>query len=301
PLPMSRQSTRHIMMMEPADFYANPQTFETNQYQDTAPTDLWTVHRDSVTEFRGLRDALVSHGTIVTTALGAKGSPDDIFVNNWVSTHAGRKMVLYPMLAENRRTERRPELLEILTESYELSLDLSACESEGRFLESTGSLCQDRVNRVAYAALSPRTNPDLAKLWCERMDFRLIPFRTRNHAGKPVYHTDVMMWIGTGVAGVCAECIVPEDRAVVLEALIRTHEVVEISMDQMRAFLGNALEVRGENDGRNIVMSSCAYRSLTEPQKNTILRHVDRIVHADIPTIERYGGGSARCMLLEMF
>lgn len=298
---MSRQSTRHIMMMEPADFYANPQTFETNQYQDTAPTDIWTVHQASVTEFRTLRDTLVSHGVVVTTALGAKGCPDDIFVNNWVSTHAGRKMVLYPMLAENRRMERRPELLEILTESYDLALDLSPEESRGRFLESTGSLCQDRVNRIAYAALSPRTDIELARRWCEVMDFRLIPFRTRNHAGKPVYHSDVMMWIGTGVAGICVECILPEDRAPVMESLRQTHEVVEISMDQMRAFLGNALEVRGEKDGRNLVMSGSAYRSLTEDQKRVILGHVDRIIHADIPTIERYGGGSARCMLLELF
>lgn len=298
---MNRQSTRHIMMMEPAAFYANPQTFETNQYQDTTPSDTNAIHSAAVAEFRAFRDRLIEHGVIVTTALGMKGCPDDIFVNNWVSTHAGQKMVLYPMLAENRRIERRPELLQILNGFYDIAIDLSHYENKGKFLESTGSLCQDRVNRIAYTALSPRTDPDLAALWCETMDFRMVPFNTRNHAGKPVYHSDVMMWIGTSVAGICTECILPEDRDRVLSSLGNTHDIIDISMDQMRAFLGNALEVRGENDSRNLVMSGSAYRALSESQKSRILTHVDRIIHADIPTIERYGGGSARCMLLEMF
>lgn len=294
------QSTRHIMMMEPAEFLANPQTFETNQYQDTVPTDSGAIHAAAVTEFRALRDVLVENGVIVTTARGQKGAPDDIFVNNWVSTHAGARMVLYPMLAENRRTERRPEILAILEKSYDVALDLSSYENQNRFLESTGSLCQDRVNRVAYVALSPRTDPGLVRLWCDTMDFESVTFNTRNHAGKPVYHTDVLMWIGTGVAGLCADSILPEDRDRVLGRLRATHDVVELSMDQMRAFAGNALEVRGEGDARILAMSGRAARSLHEAQKKTILRHVDRIVSADIPTIERYGGGSARCMLLEL-
>lgn len=298
---MGLQSTRHVMMMEPAEFFANPQTFETNQYQDTSSADLAAIHAAAVAEFRFLRDTLVENGVIVTTALGQKGAPDDIFVNNWVSTHDGRRMVLYPMLAENRRIERRPELLEILKKSYDVALDLSGYESHGRFLESTGGLCQDRVNKIAYAALSPRTDPELARIWCEAMGLRLVAFDTRNHAGKPVYHTDVLMWIGSGVAGVCAETIVSADRERVLENLRATHEVVELTMDQMRAFAGNALELRGESDAPILAMSGSALRSLHEDQKKTILRHVARIVCADIPTIERYGGGSARCMLLELF
>lgn len=298
---MKRQSTRHIMMMEPAEFFANPQTFATNQYQDQDPADIAAINAAAIAEFRAFRDRLVEIGVVVTTARGQKGAPDDIFVNNWVSTHAGRKMAIYPMLAENRRIERRPELLEILKKSYSVAIDLSARESEGKFLESTGSLCQDRVNGVVYSALSPRTDPELAALWCKTMKRELVPFHTRNHAGKPVYHTDVLMWIGTGVAGVCAETIVPDDRETVLARLRATHEVVELSMDQMRAFAGNALEVRGENDAKFLIMSGRAGRSLRPDQKETILRHVDEIVCADIPTIERYGGGSARCMLLELF
>lgn len=296
----SVQSTRHIMMMEPAAFRANPQTFATNQYQDMTPADEAAIHALAVAEFRGLRDALVENGVIVTTARGQKDSPDDIFVNNWVSTHAGGRMVLYPMLAENRRIERRPALLELLGRSYDVALDLSASESDGRFLESTGSVCQDRANQVAYIALSPRTDRSLAQTWCETMGFEPVFFDTRNHAGKPVYHTDVLMWIGTGVAGVCAETIVPSDRERVLGRLSATHEVVILSMDQMRAFAGNALEVRGEGDHPVMAMSGSAVRSLTDLQRQAILRHVRKIVSADIPTIERYGGGSARCMLLEM-
>jgi len=210
-------------------------------------------------------------------------------------------MVIYPMLAANRRIERRPELIGILEKSYDVALDLSEYEGKDRFLESTGSLCQDRVNEIVYATLSPRTDPELAAFWCKRMEFDLVTFHTCNHAGKPVYHTDVMMWIGTGVAGICAEAIVPEERAAVLDRLRATHEVVELGMDQMRAFAGNALEVRGEGDAKLLVMSGSAARSLRADQKDVILRHVDRIVSADIPTVERYGGGSARCMLLELF
>lgn len=298
---MKRQSTRHIMMMEPAEFFANPQTFATNQYQDQNPADIAAINAAAIAEFRAFRDILVETGVVVTTARGQKGAPDDIFVNNWVSTHDGRRMAIYPMLAENRRIERRPELLEILQKSYDVAVDFSEYEGKGKFLESTGSLCQDRVNGIVYAALSPRTDPDLAAQWCRKMKLDLVPFHTRNHAGKPVYHTDVLMWIGTGVAGVCAETIVPDDREAVLERLRATHEVVELTMDQMRAFAGNALEVRGADDAKFLIMSGSAEGSLRPDQKEIILRHVDGIVSADIPTIERYGGGSARCMLLELF
>lgn len=298
---MKRQSTRHIMMMEPAEFFANPQTFATNQYQDQNPADIAAINAAAIAEFRAFRDTLVETGVVVTTARGQKGAPDDIFVNNWVSTHDGRRMAIYPMLAQNRRIERRPELLEILQKSYDVAVDFSEYEGKGKFLESTGSLCQDRVNGIVYAALSPRTDPELARIWCEAMGLRLVAFDTRNHAGKPVYHTDVLMWIGTGVAGVCAETIVSADRERVLQSLRTTHEVVELTMDQMRAFAGNALEVRGADDAKFLIMSGSAERALRPDQKEIILRHVDGIVSADIPTIERYGGGSARCMLLELF
>lgn len=298
---MPEQSTRHIMMMEPADFYSNPQTMETNQYQAENPDDISSIHEQAVKEFRCLRDTLVENGVIVTTAIGQQGCPDDLFCNNWVSTHSNNRMVLYPMLAENRRTERRPELMKVLKRYYDVTLDLSPYENEGKYLESTGSLAMDRINRVIYSTVSGRTDPDLARQAAEALGFELELFETRNHAGKPVYHTDVVMFIGSGYAGICAESIIDRDRERVLSRLRKTHEVIELSMDQLRSFCGNALEVRGRGDEKMIAMSKTAHNALRPDQKEIILKYVSRIISSDISTIETYGGGSVRCMLLELY
>ncbi len=289
------------MMMEPAEFHSNPQTMETNQYQTLDPDDIAAIHKKALGEFRAFRDLLVEKGVIITTARGHNVCPDDIFCNNWVSSHSDNRMVLYPMLAENRRTERRPELLKILRRYYEVALDISDYENKGRFLESTGALVMDRVNRIAYCALSARADEELARRFAEVMDFDLVFFNTRNHAGSPVYHTDVLMFIGSGYTGICSECIVEEDRARVLESISATHDVIDLSMDQLRSFCGNALEVRGTGDGKMLAMSEAAYGALNEEQKNKIERYVPEIIHSDLRTIEKYGGGSARCMLLELY
>lgn len=288
------------MVMEPAGFLSNPQTRETNTYQSENPADMAGMQNEARREFRAFRDMLVEKGVIMTTALGQAVCPDDIFCNNWVSTHAGGKMILYPMLAENRRTERRPELMDMLRQSYEILLDLSAHEQEGRFLESTGSLAMDRINGRIYCALSARTDRGLAEKAARALGYEIVFFDTRNHAGKPVYHTDVMMFIGTGYAGICADCIVPEQRKQVIDTLAKTHDVILLSMDQMRHFCGNALEVRGHQDAKMLVMSAQAHRALEADQKKIILSHVQEIVSSDLSTIEIYGGGSARCMLLEL-
>lgn len=297
---MAEQSTPHIMMMEPLNFHSNPETMETNQYQAPDPSDVRAVHDAAVKEFRAYRDRLVEEGVIVTTVIGQEASPDDVFCNNWISTHADNQMVFYPMLADNRRLERRPELIKVLLRYYDLALDLSAFENKGQYLESTGALCMDRVNKIAYTALSARADKELAERFAAKMGYKLHTFDTRNHAGKPVYHTDVVMYIGTGYAGICAECIVPEDRERILGELRKTHEVIELTMDQLRNFCGNALEVRGRNGEKMLAMSSAAYKALREDQKKILLKYVTKIVHSDLSTIEKYGGGSARCMLLEL-
>lgn len=292
------------MVMEPAGFLSNPQTQETNTYQAENPADLTNVQNAARREFRALRDQLVEKGVIVTTTLGRAACPDDVFCNNWVSTHAGktgrRQMILYPMLADNRRTERRPELLDMLRQSYDVLLDLAAHENQGRFLESTGSLAMDRVNGRIYSALSARTDKALAEQAARALGYEIVFFDTRNHVGKPVYHTDVMMFIGTGYAGICADCIVPEQRRAVIDTLANTHEIVLLSMDQMRSFCGNALEVRGTGDQPFLVMSQQAHNALQADQKKILLTHVKEILSSDLKTIETYGGGSARCMLLEL-
>jgi hypothetical protein len=295
-----KQSTRHIMVMEPVGFHSNPETKETNTYQFDDPSDLATVQRNAVLEFRRFRDILVDHGVFVTTIKGQAASPDDIFCNNWVSTLGDGTLVYYPMLAPNRQIERRPEIMKMLEDRYKVALDLSAYEREGRYLESTGSLWIDRVNKIVYSALSPRTDEGLAKLWCEKLGYELVTFNTRNHAGKPVYHTDVMMFIGTGYVGICAECILESDRARVLSKFSQTHEVIELTLPQLQSFCGNALELLGENNEPMLVMSKSAYQALTQAQITAFLKYVEKIIFADIQTIEKYGGGSARCMLLEL-
>lgn len=288
------------MMMEPARFHSNPQTMETNSYQAPDPNNIDPVHQQAVIEYRRFRDRLVEAGVIVVSTLGQAASPDDIFCNNWVATLAGGQMVLYPMLAENRRIERRADILDYLGKSYEVALDLSAEEHKGRYLESTGAHWLDRVNKVAYIALSPRANRELAQVWCDHFGYEPVFFNTLNHAGKPVYHTDVLMYIGTTVAGICADCILESDRKRVLDKLSQTHDVVEISMDQLRSFCGNTLELIGSGGRKILVMSAQAYQAYTQAQKDKLLQHVEEIIYSDIETIEKYGGGSARCMLLEL-
>jgi len=290
------QSTGHLMMMEPLDFHANPQTKATNSYQHDDDAALEEIHNRAVREFRAFRDLLVTHGVAVTSVLGQAGCPDDIFCNNWVSTHAGRTMVLYPMLADNRRTERRPDLLALLSKMYDDVLDLSAHEQDGKFLESTGAMWMDRVHKIAYQGVSMRSHPALGKLWCEQNGYTHFVFET-DHKGKPVYHTDVLMWIGTSLAGVCSECLKSRD---LIDHLKQNREVVEFTNAQMESFCGNALEVVGTASEKMLVMSQAGVKTLTDQQRQIIGKHYKTIIAPDIRTIEYYGGGSARCMLLEL-
>ncbi|NQZ13907.1 MAG: hypothetical protein HRT94_03640 [Alphaproteobacteria bacterium] len=299
------QSTNHIMVMEPGLFHANPQTMATNSYQHEDEGELSSIHEKAVDEFRVFRDMLAENGVVVTTTKGLPESPDDIFCNNWVSTHLNEdsspRMVLYPMLAPNRQIERRKDLIEFLERTYKDVQDYSEYEAEEKFLESTGALCLDRVNRVAYHARSGRSHDDLAKLWCEKNDFDHVPFDTE-HRGKPVYHTDVVMWIGTKLAGICSECLT--DRSVI-DRLSTTHDVIEFTNEQMENFCGNSLQVIGYKDGKTpeemLVMSAAGYNALNDEQKAKLDEYYSTIISPKIPTIEYYGGGSARCMLLELF
>lgn len=294
---MAKQSTNHIMMLEPVDFHANPQTLSTNAYQHPDSKDVAGIQKKAVAEFRAFRDLLVTNGIAVTTVQGQKGCPDDIFCNNWVSTHDARRMVLYPMLADNRKVERREDLFDLIRKSYTDVMNFSLHEQQGKYLESTGALCLDRVNKVAYLARSQRSDESLAKLWCETMGYKLHAFDTE-HEKKPVYHTDVVMWIGTEVAGVCSECV--KDKTLI-KTLKKTHDVIEFTNDQMAKFCGNALEVVANNGEKKLVMSAAGFGSLTTDQKKKLGKFYKTIIQPSIPTIEYYGGGSARCMLLELF
>ena len=298
---MPEQSTRHILMIEPAVFYANPETMETNVYQvDEKAVESGAIYQKALKEFKDYRDMLVENGVIVTTSYGKKECPDMVFPN-WVSTHEGRRLVIYPMYNDNRRAERVPEVIDFLKKAYPDVIDLSPYEREGLFLEARGSIVADRVNKVGYIALSKRTSREMAMKWAKMMNYKVEIFDTLSHSGQPVYHTDLVMYVGSTLAGICTPCIVEKDRARVLERIKKTHEVVEFTMEQLKFFCGNALEVRGKDNENMLAMSSAAYKALTKEQLAVMEKHFARILHSPLPTLEKYGGGSARCMLMELY
>ncbi|HNQ92340.1 MAG TPA: arginine deiminase-related protein [Alphaproteobacteria bacterium] len=303
--PEIRQSADHILMVEPVRFHCNVQTMPTNSYQHEDQGGVEDIQKHALAEFRALRDRIVEAGVMVTTVLGSPDSPDDIFPN-WMSSHVmpdgTRKLIYYPMLALNRRIERRPHIKAMLERGYQDVLDLSAAEAENRALESTSVLWFDRLNRVAYMGLSARSDLELGREWCDRMGYKFVPFETRGHTGLPVYHTDVMMFIGTGFAAVCFDCILPEYRGVVRASLEATgRDIVEIEMDQLLEFCGNSLELHSSDGTKKLVMSGSAFRAYRDDQKDIFLRHVSEIIYADLPTIQQFGGGAARCTIMEMF
>ena len=299
---MQKQSTNHIMLIEPAEFYANPETMETNVYQ----LDRHELHdatlQKALKEFHGFREMLEKNGVKVTVAKGKRGCPDMLFPN-WISTHEGGGMILYPMLNDSRRAERSQDIIDMMTTDYKYKIihDLRDWEKEKFIVEATGSLCLDRMFKTAYAALSKRTDIEAVREWGSLMGYDVEIFKTRSHTGAPVYHTDLVMFIGTEVAAICMECILEEYRDRLLQRLYGFREIIELTMDQQKAFCGNSLEVIGEGGQKMLVMSDTAYAALTESQKVRFAKYYSRILHAPIPTIETYGGGSARCLMLELF
>lgn len=294
---MIRQSTNHLFMVEPADFYDNPQTKPTNAYQVREQAqNRAEIQSAALKEFRAYRDMLVEHGVQVTTVKGQAGCPDDIFPN-WMSTHPTGQMVVYPMKYENRQKERLADVIADLRPRYKDYIDLTAFERKGLSLESTSSVNLDHVNRVAYMARSPRSDDAAAKEWARVMGFTLIPFDTE-HNGMQVYHSDVVLWIGTTLAGIASECIKTKG---IVDALKKHRTVVEFDNVQMGRFAGNALEVVGRGGERMLAMSENGWTSLDARQQDMIRDHYKTIITPSLPTIEKYGGGSARCMLLELF
>ena len=294
------QSTNHIFLIEPVDFYANPETMDTNAYQHEQAQDKAEIQAKALVEFRAFRDLLVEHGVMVTMVKGQKGCPDDLFPN-WLSTHAdegrGGRMIIYPMMNKNRQTERRKDIINIFRRTYKDVQDFSLHEQHGKSLEATAGMCLDRVNRIAYQIRSMRADDELAAMWCKMNDYKHIQIET-DYNGKPVYHADVVMWIGSEVTGVCSECLTNDE---VLKHVAQYREVIEFTNEQKVAFCGNSLEVIGEGGEKMLVMSIAGYKTLHEDQKRQLDKYYKKILTPDLSTIEYYGVGSARCMMLEMF
>jgi hypothetical protein len=298
-------------MVQPAAFGFNSETAASNAMQHSATTDAATLNRLARAESAGLRRALESEGVRVMmsedTASPAK--PDALFPNNWISFHADGTLVLYPMLGASRRLERRPELIDAVCVALNFQprrrIDLSAQEQHGRFLEGTGSLVLDHVARIAYACLSPRTDESLVHEWAQAMGFEAVVFDATDARGKPYYHTNVMMWIGTRCAVVCTTAMAAADRERVCSKLRNGERaVIEIDRAAVDAFAGNMLELatwdEALGDASVLVMSTTAHAALVGAKLQQLSGCVDALLAVPLPTIEQVGGGGARCMLVEV-
>lgn len=292
------QQPSKIFMVKPVSFGFNIETASSNSFQQNAAASLANVHE----EFDRMVDLLQAHEIDVTVfddgAVPPK--PDAVFPNNWISTHEDGTIVLYPMMAVNRRLERRKDIVEYLRENYHVKrvIDLSIYESEGKFLEGTGSLVFDHVNKIAYACRSPRTSQELVEKLSRELGYKSIIFDAEDEQGNPIYHTNVMMGIGKKFAVVCLDSIRSEsDQDKVLDSFAQTdHKLVAISYAQMESFAGNLIEVMSRNNEPVVLMSQKAFQSLLPGQLNAISEFAD-VLPVSIPSIETTGGGSVRCMV----
>jgi hypothetical protein len=301
------QLTSTVLMIRPTRFESNPMTAESNVFQGRSGVTPAEQQQEAMREFDALVDALraAKIEVVVVDDTTEPHTPDSIFPNNWVSFHADGRVVLYPMEAPNRRTERRPDIIERLVNEFGFQvsevLDLSEHENSGHYLEGTGSMVLDRVNRVAYACLSSRTQLDPLGDFAQRMGYDVVAFDAVDKDGVPIYHTNVLMNVGEALAIICDEAIVrDEQRGAVMTRLRKSgHDVVSISYDQLDAFAGNMLELRSTEGDRVIAMSSQAWNSLDAEQRQ-VLQANGKIVSSPINNIESSAGGSVRCMLAEI-
>jgi hypothetical protein len=305
------QSTSRVIMIRPASFCMNIETAVTNAFQRFANSlSLDQVQQRALIEFNNMVKKLKSHGVHVDVFddTPTPRKPDAIFPNNWFSTHSNGTIFLYPMLVASRRLERRLDLIKKLTETHRVNaiIDLSPYEQRNQCLEGTGSLLLDRVNKIAYAARSPRTHDTIVQHFTKLMNYQQPPiiFDSVDKNQKPIYHTNVMMAIGTHAAIICLESIPDKgQKEMIVKSLEQNgkRKIIDITMEQMNQFAGNMLEVQNKQGHLLLVMSKTAYDSLTNEQRSTIEKTNTKLVYFDISTIEQCGGGSVRCMIAENF
>ena len=302
--------TNHVLMVRPAQFRMNEQTAVNNYFQNRVNLTDEEVLQEALSAFDAFVTELRKHGVKVLVIQDDEGAdtPDAIYPNNWMSVHADHSMVLYPMFAENRRLERRSDIVEVLQAAgcdIKRVVDLSSAEASGRFMEGTGSLVLDRTNRIAYCALSPRADESLLQEFCDLMGYHAVAFTAMQTVGSErarIYHTNVMMCIAETFAVVCLECIddPTERKALELSIINSGKQIIAISEEQVSKFAGNMLQVVGTDEQRFLVMSDAAYSSLTSEQL-AIINDQCGIIHSSLAVIEACGGGSARCMLAEIY
>lgn len=301
------QTTDTVLMIEPAAFGFNAETAQNNYFQVNSE-NAETQNR-ALQEFNNFVEKLRSKGINVITVKDTlePHTPDSIFPNNWISMHQDGTVVLYPMCAVNRRWERRNDILEILKRNFSVKeiIDFSAPENDGKFLEGTGSMIFDHDNKLAYGSVSLRLDEQLFREFCEKFGFEPVVFhsyQTANNERLPIYHTNVMMCVADQFVVICLDCIDDEtERVNVVNAIVNSRkEIIEISESQMQRFAGNMLQLQNPEGKKFLVMSLSAYQSLTPEQISNIEKYSE-IIYSDLETIETNGGGSARCMLAEVF
>ena len=301
------QTTDTVLMIEPAAFGFNAETAQNNYFQVNSE-NAETQNR-ALQEFNNFVEKLRSKGINVITMKDTlePHTPDSIFPNNWISMHQDGTVVLYPMCAVNRRWERRNDILEILKRNFSVKeiIDFSAPENDGKFLEGTGSMIFDHDNKLAYGSVSLRLDEQLFREFCEKFGFTPVVFhsyQTANNERLPIYHTNVMMCVADQFVVICLDCIDDEtERVNVVNAIVNSgKEIIEISESQMQRFAGNMLQLQNPEGKKFLVMSLSAYQSLT-PEQILNIEKYSEIIYSDLETIETNGGGSARCMLAEVF
>lgn len=292
-------------MIRPSEFAFNAQTAASNVFQNV-PSANEHVHEHVIREFDRFVAMLRENKVLVLVIDDdpEQDTPDAVFPNNWISTHEDGTIIIYPVEAENRRAERRMDIVKAIQNGYRFKhfVDLSFFELSGKFLEGTGSMVIDREFSVAYASISSRTDPDVLNYAANLLNYEIVSFHATDQNGRPIYHTNVMLCVGRGFALVCLEAIHEEqERSMFLSSLIETNkEIIPVSLDQMNHFSANALQIENAEGESLIVMSTGAYNALTETQHSALTRY-GKIIHSPLNTIERIGGGSARCMITEIY
>ena len=298
------QTTAKLLMVRPAHFSFNEQTAENNYFQQNS--DKTHVAEKALLEFDALVKLLKANDVdvIVVQDTLEPWTPDSIFPNNWFSSHFEGELVLYPMFAQNRRLERKEHVLNLLKRGFNHNkvVDLTHWEEEGEFLEGTGSMVLDRRKHIAYCCRSPRTSEKVLSEFCSIMNYQPILFDAIDKNGNKIYHTNVIMNIGMQVAVICLESIKYENerKKIISHLTLSGKIIVDIALEQVNCFAGNMLEVKSRNGTPLTVMSSSALKALTFEQENIISTY-SKIISSDLQTIEKNGGGSARCMIAEIF
>ena len=306
---MHSQVTSELLMVRPANFSSNIETLKSNNFQEgLQKTDSKNnIQSLALIEFEKMLRILMDHKITVIDIDDIKelNNTDAIFPNNWVTFHQNNTVVLYPMMAHSRRSERRYDILQYLEEyqSYNINriIDLSYLEEDNYFLEGTGSMIFDRVNRTVFASKSSRTSIEALEVFCEELKYKPIIFEAFNN-NYPIYHTNVMMSLGKKTAFICSDSIKNEKETFLIKDYLKDsgREIIEITIQQMNQFAGNVIEVQNAKGISHLILSQSAYQALEKRQVD-LINDVSKIVPIPLETIEKYGGGSARCMIAEIF